>query len=139
MGEDTHAQRTGGPGSSLRMHLRGPGTKPKHEIGKMRAAGVNFTDIYFREGRYPAALPFIDGQEAAGTVTEVGAEVTLVKPGDPVAYTGVVGAYAEYAAVPADRLIPVPDGITDQQAAAAMLQGMTAHYLVYSCYPLKKG
>ncbi len=106
---------------------------------KIAAAGVNFIDIYFREGRYPAALPFIDGQEAAGTVTEVGAEVTLVKPGDPVAYTGVVGAYAEYAAVPADRLVRVPDGITDQQAAAAMLQGMTAHYLVYSCYPLKKG
>ena len=131
--------KTGGPEVLTLMDLPVPRPKPKEAIVKIAAAGVNFIDIYFREGRYPAALPFIDGQEAAGTVTEVGAEVTLVKPGDPVAYTGVVGAYAEYAAVPADRLIRVPDGITDQQAAAAMLQGMTAHYLVYSCYPLKKG
>jgi NADPH:quinone reductase len=100
---------------------------------------VNFIDVYFREGRYPAPLPFIDGQEAAGTVTEVGNEVKTVKPGDRVAYTGVIGSYAEYAAVPADRLVHVPDKITDQQAAAAMLQGMTAHYLVNSTYPLKKG
>jgi NADPH:quinone reductase len=100
---------------------------------------VNFIDVYFREGRYPSALPFVDGQEAAGTVTEVGSEVKTVKPGDRVAYTGVIGAYAEYAAVPADRLVHVPDKITDQQAAAAMLQGMTAHYLLNSTYPLKKG
>ena len=100
---------------------------------------MNFIDVYFREGRYPAPLPFVDGQEAAGTVTEVGSDVTAVKPGDRVAYTGVIGAYAEYAAVPADRLVHVPDKITDQQAAAAMLQGMTAHYLVNSTYPLKKG
>ncbi|MGB9120320.1 MAG: quinone oxidoreductase [Candidatus Angelobacter sp.] len=105
----------------------------------MAAIGVNFIDVYFREGRYPAALPFIDGQEAAGTVTDVGSEVKTVKPGDRVAYTGVIGAYAEYAAVPADRLLHVPDKITDQQAAAAMLQGMTAHYLMNSTYPLKKG
>jgi NADPH:quinone reductase len=100
---------------------------------------VNFIDVYFREGRYPSALPFVDGQEAAGTVTEVGSEVKTVKPGDRVAYTGVIGAYAEHAAVPADRLVHVPDKITDQQAAAAMLQGMTAHYLLNSTYPLKKG
>jgi NADPH:quinone reductase len=106
---------------------------------KIAAIGVNFIDVYFREGRYPAPLPFVDGQEAAGTVTDVGSNVTAVKPGDRVAYTGVIGAYAEYAAVPADRLVHVPDQITDQQAAAAMLQGMTAHYLVNSTYPLKKG
>jgi NADPH2:quinone reductase len=84
-------------------------------------------------------LPFIDGQEAAGTVSEVGSDVKTLKPGDRVAYTGVMGAYAEYAAVPADRLVRVPDKINDQQAAAAMLQGMTAHYLIYTTYPLKKG
>jgi NADPH2:quinone reductase len=83
-------------------------------------------------------LPFVDGQEAAGTVTEVGSEVKNVKPGDRVAYTNVLGAYAEYAVVPADRLVHIPGQLDFKQAAAAMLQGMTAHYLVYSTYPLKK-
>jgi NADPH2:quinone reductase len=100
---------------------------------------VNFIDVYFREGRYPAQPPFIDGQEAAGTVTEVGSEVKSLKPGDRVAYTGVLGSYAEYTVAPSDRLVRVPDKLKDQEAAAAMLQGMTAHYLVYSTYPLKKG
>jgi NADPH2:quinone reductase len=116
-----------------------PKPKANEAVVKIAAIGVNFIDVYFREGRYPSALPFVDGQEAAGTVTEVGSDVKSVKPGDRVAYTGVIGAYAEYAAVPADRLVHVPDKITDQQAAAAMLQGMTAHYLVNSTYPLKKG
>lgn len=116
-----------------------PKPKANEAVVKIAAIGVNFIDVYFREGRYPAALPFVDGQEAAGTVTEVGSEVKTVKPGDRVAYTGVIGAYAEYAAVPADRLLHVPDKITDEQASAAMLQGMTAHYLVNSTYPLKKG
>ena len=84
-------------------------------------------------------MPFVPGQEASGVVSELGAEVKSFKPGDRVAYTGIMGAYAEYAAVPADRLVHVPAGITDQQAAAAMLQGMTAHYLVHDTYPLKKG
>lgn len=106
---------------------------------KIAAIGVNFIDIYFREGRYPAPLPFVDGQEAAGTVVEVGGQVKSLRVGDRVAYTGVIGSYAEYAAVAAERLVRVPDGLNDQQAAAAMLQGMTAHYLVHSTYPLKKG
>jgi NADPH2:quinone reductase len=100
---------------------------------------VNFIDVYVREGRYPAPLPFVDGQEGAGTVTEVGSDVKTLKPGDHVAYSNVLGSYAEYAAVPADKLVKVPSGLDDQQAAAAMLQGMTAHYLVHSTYPLKKG
>jgi NADPH2:quinone reductase len=83
--------------------------------------------------------PFILGQEASGVVSEVGSEVKDFKPGERVAYTGITGAYAEYEAVPADRLVRVPAGITDHQAAAAMLQGMTAHYLTRSTYPLKKG
>jgi NADPH2:quinone reductase len=132
-------QKTGGPEVLTLVDLPIPKLKANEAVVKIAAIGVNFIDVYFREGRYPAPLPFIDGQEAAGTVTEVGSEVKTVKPGDRVAYTGVIGSYAEYAAVPADRLVHVPDKITDQQAAAAMLQGMTAHYLVNSTYPLKKG
>lgn len=132
-------EKTGGPEVLTLADVAVPRPKPNEAVVRIAAAGVNFIDVYFREGRYPTALPFIDGQEAAGVVTEVGSEVKSLKPGDRVAYTGILGAYAEYAAGPADRLVRVPDGITDQQAAAAMLQGMTAHYLVYSCYPLKKG
>ncbi|HLK07254.1 MAG TPA: quinone oxidoreductase [Candidatus Angelobacter sp.] len=132
-------QKTGGPEALTLVDLPVPKPKANEAVVKIAAIGVNFIDVYFREGRYPAALPFVDGQEAAGTVSEIGSEVTTVKPGDRVAYTGVIGAYAEYAAVPADRLVHVPDKITDHQAAAAMLQGMTAHYLVNSTYPLKKG
>jgi NADPH:quinone reductase len=132
-------QKTGGPEVLTLVDLPIPRPKPNEAIVKIAAVGVNFIDIYVREGRYPAALPFIDGQEAAGTVTEVGGEVKSVKPGERVAYTGVLGSYADYAAVPADRLVRVPNGITDQQAAAAMLQGITAHYLVHSTYPLKRG
>jgi len=132
-------QKTGGPEALTLVDLPVPKPKANEAVVKIAAIGVNFIDVYFREGRYPSALPFVDGQEAAGRVTEVGSDVKSVKPGDSVAYTGVIGAYAEYAAVPADRLVHVPDKITDQQAAAAMLQGMTAHYLVNSTYPLKKG
>jgi NADPH:quinone reductase len=132
-------QKTGGPEALTLVDLPVPKPKANEAVVKIAAIGVNFIDVYFREGRYPAPLPFVDGQEAAGTVTDVGSNVTAVKPGDRVAYTGVIGAYAEYAAVPADRLVHVPDKITDQQAAAAMLQGMTAHYLVNSTYRLKKG
>ena len=132
-------QKTGGPEVLTLVDVPVPKPKPNEALVKISACGVNFIDVYFREGRYPSTLPFIDGQEAAGTVAEVGSEVKSLKPGDRVAYTNVLGAYAEYAAVPAYRLIKAPDKITDQQAAAAMLQGMTAHYLVTSCYALKKG
>jgi NADPH2:quinone reductase len=132
-------QKTGGPEVLTLVDLPVPKPKANEAVVKIAAIGVNFIDVYFREGRYPAPLPFVDGQEAAGTVTEVGSDVKTVKPGDRVAYTGVIGSYAEYAAVPADRLVCVPDKVTDQQAAAAMLQGMTAHYLLNSTYPLKKG
>jgi NADPH:quinone reductase len=132
-------QKTGGPEALTLVDLPVPRPKPNEAVVKIAAIGVNFIDVYFREGRYPSPLPFVDGQEAAGTVSEVGSEVKSLKPGDRVAYTGVLGAYAEYAAVPADRLVRVPEKITDQQAAAAMLQGMTTHYLVKSTYPLKKG
>jgi len=132
-------QKTGGPEVLTLVDLPVPKAKANEAVVKIAASGVNFIDVYFREGRYPAALPFTDGQEAAGTVTEVGSDVKSVKIGDRVAYSNVMGTYAEYAAVPADRLVRVPDKITDQQAAAAMLQGMTAHYLINNTYPLKKG
>jgi NADPH2:quinone reductase len=116
-----------------------PEPKPSEAVVQIKAAGVNFIDVYFREGRYPASLPFVNGQEGAGVVTKIGSEVTGVKPGDRVAYSGVLGSYAEYAAVPADRLVLVPDELDFTQAAAAMLQGMTAHYLSHSTYPIKRG
>jgi NADPH:quinone reductase len=132
-------QKTGGPEALTLVDVPVPKPKPNEAIVKIAASGVNFIDVYFREGRYPAPLPFVDGQEGAGTVTEVGSDVKTLKPGDHVAYSNVLGSYAEYAAVPAEKLVKVPSGISDEQAAAAMLQGMTAHYLVHSTYPLKKG
>jgi NADPH2:quinone reductase len=105
----------------------------------IEAVGVNFVDIYQRTGQYKVPLPFTLGQEAAGVVDAIGSGVSEVKPGDRVAYATVTGAYAEYAVVPAWRLVPIPGGISTQQAAAVILQGMTAHYLAYSTYPLKPG
>ena len=117
-----------------------PQPKANEAVVKLAASGVNFVDVYFREGRYKAAeLPFVLGQEGAGVITDVGAEAKSVKVGDRVAWTGVQGAYAEYAAVPADRLVPIPQAVSDQQAAGAMLQGMTAHYVSHDTYPLKRG
>jgi NADPH2:quinone reductase len=106
---------------------------------KIEAVGVNFIDIYHRIGRYQGALPLTLGQEAAGTVDAVGTNVTEVKPGDRVVYASVQGSYAEYAIAPAWRLVPIPSGVDAQQAAAVMIQGMTAHYLTFSTYPLKEG
>src|SRR6202043_675060 len=113
--------------------------KANEAVGKLAASGVNFIDVYFREGRSKAPLPFVLGQEGAGVVAAVGAEVKSFKVGDRVAWTGLLGSYAEYAAVPADRLVPIPHSVSDRDAAAAMLQGMTAHYLSHSTYPVKKG
>jgi NADPH:quinone reductase len=106
---------------------------------KIEAVGVNFIDIYHRIGRYQGSLPLTLGQEAAGIVDAVGPNVTDVKPGDRVAYASVQGSYAEYAVAPAWRLIPIPSGVDSQRAAAVMVQGMTAHYLTHSTYPLKAG
>jgi NADPH:quinone reductase len=116
-----------------------PEPKTTEAVVKLAASGVNFIDVYQREGRYKVPLPFVLGQEGAGVVTAVGSNVTSVKAGDRVAWTGLLGGYAEYAAVSADRLVAIPAGVTDQQAAAAMLQGMTAHYLCHDTFPLKRG
>lgn len=131
--------RVGGPEVLTLADLPVPSPKPNEALVEIKAAGVNFIDVYFREGRYPTQLPFINGQEAAGVVVEIGSEVTNVQRGDRVAYTGMLGSYAQYAAVPASRLVKIPDELDFEQAAAAMLQGMTAHYLLHSTYPLKKG
>ncbi|HEX7332052.1 MAG TPA: quinone oxidoreductase [Pyrinomonadaceae bacterium] len=131
--------QVGGPEVLTLTDLPVPSPKPNEALVEIRVAGVNFIDVYFREGRYPTQLPFINGQEASGVVVETGSEVTNVQRGDRVAYTGVLGSYAQYAAVPANRLVKIPDELDFEQAAAAMLQGMTAHYLLYSTYPLKQG
>ena len=132
-------RQPGGPETMELVELPVPAPKASEAVVKLTASGVNFIDVYNREGRYKVALPFVLGQEGAGTVTAVGADVKSVKTGDRVAWVGVLGAYAEYAAVPAERLIPISPGVTDQQSAAAMLQGMTAHYLSHDTYPLKRG
>ena len=132
-------KQPGGPEAMELAEVPVPQPKDNEAVVKLSASGVNYIDVYYREGRYKASLPFILGQEGAGVVTAVGAEVKSPKPGDRVAWTGLLGSYAEYAAVPADRLVPIPAGVTDRQAAAAMLQGMTAHYLSHDTYPLKRG
>ena len=129
----------GGPEAMQLVDLPVPTPKPNEAVVKIVAAGANFIDVYNREGRYKVPTPFVLEQEAAGTITALGSGVTNLKAGDRVAYTGVLGAYADYAAVPADRLVKIPDRVSDQQAAAAMLQGMTAHYLSHDTFPLKKG
>jgi len=116
-----------------------PQPKPNQVLVKIAASGVNYIDVYHREGRYKSPLPFVLGQEGAGEVTAVGSEVKSVKVGDRVAWTGLLGSYAQFAAIAADRLVSIPPRVSDQQAAAAMLQGMTAHYLSHDTFPLKKG
>lgn len=132
-------KHTGGPEVLELVELPVPEAKGTEAVVKIVAAGVNFIDVYYREGRYKAVVPFVPGQEAAGDVVAVGPDVSGVKVGDRVAYTMVMGSYAEYASVQSDRLVKIPDGVSYQQAAALMLQGMTAHYLSHSTYPLKKG
>lgn len=132
-------KQPGGPEALEVVDLPVPNPKTNEAVVKLAAAGVNFIDVYHREGRYKVPLPFVPGQEGAGVVTAAAAGVKSVKKGDRVAWTGLLGGYAEYAVVPADRLVPIPAGVTDEQAAAAMLQGMTAHYLSHDTYPLKRG
>jgi NADPH2:quinone reductase len=116
-----------------------PTPGPGEALIRIEASGVNFIDTYFREGRYPAQLPYTLGQEAAGIIVAVAADVTTVKAGDRVAWCGIPGTYAQLAVAPAGRLVVIPDAVTSQQAAAAILQGMTAHYLSHSAYPIQPG
>lgn len=129
----------GGPEALRYEELPKPQPGAGEALVKIEASGVNFVDIYLRQGLYKSTLPFTLGQEAAGVVEAVGAGVTEFHPGDRAAYAGVMGAYAQYAAVPAARLVKLPAGIDSRSAAAAMLQGMTAHYLATSTFPLQPG
>lgn len=129
----------GGPEALRAEELPTPEPGPGEALVAVAAAGINFIDIYQRSGLYALPLPFTAGSEAAGTVEAVGEGVQNVTVGDPVAYCGVLGAYAERAAVPADRLVRMPVGVGPLQAAALMLQGMTAHYLAVDTFPLAAG
>ncbi len=132
-------RETGGPEVLELVDLPIPQPGPGQVLIRIEATGVNFVEIYFRKGVYKSALPFTPGSEAAGTVEELGPGVTGFAAGETVASTSVLGSYAEYALVPAAQLVKVPAGLAPEQAAAAMLQGMTAHYLAYSTFPLKAG
>lgn len=132
-------KQPGGAEALELVDLPVPQPKANEAVVKLAASGVNFIDVYQREGRYKVPLPFVAGQEGSGTVTAIGADVKSIKVGDLVAWTSVQGGYTEYAAVPADRLVLIPVGVSDREAAAVMLQGMTAHYLAYSAFPLKPG
>lgn len=130
---------TGGPEVLSLTEIPVPTPGPGQVLVRVEACGVNFIDTYFREGRYPAQLPYTLGQEAAGVIESVGEGVATFSTGDRVVWCGVPGTYAQYALAPADRLIAIPAGVTCQQAAAAILQGMTAHYLAHSTYPIQPG
>ena len=130
---------TGGPEVLRLDDVPTPEPGPGQLLVRIEAAGVNFVDIYHRTGLYKVQLPFTPGREGAGIVERVGQGVTTARPGDRVVTESAVGTYAEYAIIAAERAVPVPDGLDASLAAAAMLQGLTAHYLAYSTFPLKPG
>jgi NADPH2:quinone reductase len=127
------------PGGPDVLHLRDvpvPEPGPDQVLVKIAAIGINYIDVYFRNGMYKGAYPLVLGQEAAGSIEKVGSDVADFTPGERVAYCGTQGSYAEYAVVPASQVVAVPDGVELRDAAALMLQGTTAHYLANSTFPL---
>ena len=130
---------TGGPEVMYLREIPTPTPKQDEVLIRLAVTGVNFIDLYVREGRYRNKLPFTPGQEAAGTVVAVGKSVPHLHEGDRVAWCSILGTYAEYAVAPAERVVPIPTGLSFEQAAAALLQGMTAHYLSHSAYPIQPG
>jgi NADPH2:quinone reductase len=129
-----------GDGSVLQVRdLPEPEPGPGEALVQVEASGVNFMDVYQRTGTYQVPLPYTLGSEGAGTVLRLGDGVEGLAPGDRVAWTSVPGTHAERAVVPADRLVPVPEGISTEQAAAAFLQGLTAHYLTHDSYKVRAG
>jgi len=133
--------KTGGPEVLTLSDLPTPTPGPDEALIRIEASGVNFIDVYFREGRYPASLPYTLGQEAAGTIVALGdnTKTSGFKVGDHVAWCSVPGTYAQLAVAPVSRLVRIPNSVTSHQAAAVMLQGMTAHYLSHSSYPIQSG
>jgi NADPH2:quinone reductase len=134
-----YVEKVGGPENMIYGDIPEPQPGPGQALVKLAAAGVNFIDVYYRIGLYPATPPVVLGNEGAGTVEAVSPDVTNLSPGDRVAYAMARGSYAEYAVVPAWQLVKIPDSLDFQTAAGVMLQGMTAHYLTHSTYPLKSG
>src|SRR5262252_6549929 len=132
-------QHTGGPEVMELVDVPVPQAKGSEAVVKVNVAGVNSIDAQFRDGRLRTPLPFIPGQEGAGVVTEVGPQVKVLKVGDRVAWSGTLGSYAECLAAPEEHLVPVPEAISDEQATAAMVHGLTAHYLVNDAHKLKPG
>ena len=132
-------ERTGGPEVMHLAELPTPQPKPGEALIRVSIAGVNSIDGNFRDGSFRTLLPFIPGQEGVGVVEVVGSRAKLVKTGDRVAWSGTLGSYSEYVAVPEDRLVPVPNAINDEQATAAMVHGLTAHYLANDAHKLKAG
>ncbi len=132
-------RRHGGPEQLEYSDFDIPTLGPREAIVEVRAAGVNYIDTYHRTGLYPAEPPFIPGMEGAGVVTAIAPGVTEVAAGDRVAWAMTRGSYAQYAIVPASKLVKIPDGVSFELAAASMLQGMTAHYLTHATFPLKAG
>jgi len=137
--EAVRVHQTGGPEVMTVDELPDPAPGAGEVLVRLAAAGVNYVDTYNRTGFYPRPTPFTLGTEGAGEVVAVGEGVTSVHVGDHVASTNLAGAYAELSTVPADRVVAVPDGVDDEIAAASMLQGMTAHYLLHDSYPVKPG
>ena len=132
--------RTGGPDVLELQERPDPQPGPGELLVDVEAAGLNFIDVYQREGRYPMDLPYVTGSEGAGVVRTVGDDVHDVQPGDRVGWAMVPGTgYTSAAVVPADRAVPLPDGVTTEQAAAVLLQGMTAHFLCRSTYRVQPG
>src|SRR5512147_495890 len=132
-------EATGGPEVLRLAELPSPVPAAGQARVRVEAAGVNFIDVYHRIGLYPVPLPATPGLEGAGTVTALGPDVKVLAVGDRVAWSNAPGSYAEEVVAPAERLVKVPAGVESRTAAALMLQGMTAHYLVESVYPLKPG
>jgi NADPH2:quinone reductase len=132
-------KNNGGPEVLEPAEIDPPGLGDDHVLVEVSAAGVNYIDTYQRTGQYPVPTPFVPGLEGAGTVTAVGATVKDISVGDRVAWTGALGSYARQVAVPAGSAVRVPSAVTDDVAAALMLQGVTAHYLATSTYPVQPG
>ena len=132
-------QHTGGPEVMELVEVPVPQAKSGEAVVEVSVAGLNSIDGHFRDGSLRTPLPFIPGQEGSGVVSSAGSNVQTVKVGDRVAWSGALGSYAEYVAASADSLVPVPRTVTDQQAAAAMMHGLTAHYLVNDAHKLKAG
>src|SRR5260370_10539900 len=130
---------TGGPEVMQLREIPTPTPQQDEVLIRVAVTGVNFIVLYVRSGRYGNKVPFTAGEEAAGTVVAVGKSVSHLHEGDRVAWCSILGTYAEYAVAPAERVVPIPIGVTFEQAAAVLLQGMTAHYLSHSAFPIQPG